>query len=88
VWHAEAIAAISNICSELFPEGSGAGNTRAKSAIWEKPDEFRQACTDGAVAADGLLSAVKSGKPGSVKKEFRRLSKSCSRCHRKFREPR
>ncbi len=86
--HAEAVAAISRTVIELFPAGSNSGNSSARSVIWQKWDKFRDTCAGGVRASEEFLSAVKNGDKADVKKKFRVLSKSCARCHRKFRVPR
>jgi len=80
------IASIASMIGDLFPEGSGVGDTRALPAIWERPDEFRQAVKAIESAGAGLAAAGKSGDMTAARAAFRDLAKACKGCHKYFRE--
>ena len=84
--HAEAIAAIGRIVGDLFPAGSGQGNTAALPAIWEKPDDFRKAAQAFTDTSAKLAAAAKSGDMDAVKAAFGGVGKSCGGCHGPFRK--
>ena len=73
----------------LFPEGSisGMGPTDALPAIWEKPDEFKQAAERLADLAAALKAEVEAGDPKKSLAAFARLGKEgCGGCHADFRK--
>ncbi len=86
LFHAEAIHAISGRVAEMFPEGSDFGETDAREAVWEKPDDFQEAARNGGKAADDYLVAVKGGDKAAIGRSFRSLADACKQCHKKFRE--
>ncbi len=86
LFHAEAIQAISGRVAEMFPEGSDFGETDAKEAVWEKPEDFHEAARKGGKAADDYLLAVKGGDKAVIGQSFRSLADACKQCHKKFRE--
>ncbi len=86
LFHAEAIQAISGRVAEMFPEGSDFGETDAKEAVWEKPEDFQEAARKGGKAADDYLLAVKGGDKAVIGQSFRSLADACKQCHKKFRE--
>lgn len=82
--HAESMAKLAAIASNLFPEGSDVGKSEALPAIWEKPDEFERAMDDFVNAANGFAGAATSG--SGVPQALRRLGGTCKGCHDDFRE--
>lgn len=85
--HADALVATGIMMGDLFPKGSGesAGKTRAKNAVWEKPEDFKKAVAAFASATVTLASAAKSGDLGAVQTAGKALGKSCGGCHKPFR---
>ncbi len=85
-FHAESIEAISRRVGEMFPEDSDFGETKAKEAIWEKPDEFEEAVEKAEMAAAAYLAAAGGSDQAAIGTAFRSLSDACKGCHKKFRE--
>ena len=83
--NAEAIAADLEKASKLFPEGTDAGDTRAKPEIWLLQDEF-QAIFKTAIEKARVLAQVSS--PDQLAPAVMALGgKGCKACHEKFRAP-
>jgi len=85
-YHAEALKASMDTISNLFPEGSDFGVTRALPAIWEKRPEFDKAAKDAEAAAADFLKAVESGDKSAIGDRFAALADACKGCHKDFRE--
>lgn len=85
-FHAHAIADLAKIVPDIFPAGSGDGKTEALPAIWEKPDQFKQAVQKFVDAANGLSSAADSGDPSKIGPAVKALGEACKGCHDDFRE--
>ena len=83
--NAEAIARKLEEASKLFPEGSDAGETRAKPEIWLMKDEF-DALFRTAIEKARALAQVQ--KPEELAPAVMELGgKGCKACHEKFRAP-
>lgn len=72
-----------------FPPGTGpdVGKTRAKPAIWQKPQDFAAKAHDLASAATALNSAATEGDMNKIKSAFDQLGKDCKACHDPYRAP-
>ena len=72
-----------------FPPQTGpdVGKTRAKPAIWAKPDDFAQKSRDFQVAAAAFDAAAKSGDMAAINARFGDLGKACKACHDPYRAP-
>lgn len=71
-----------------FPEGSGRGHgvkTRARAAIWAKPQEFGQAARRLLNRAQDLTRAAATRDPRALALRTRALGQACGSCHRRFR---
>lgn len=84
--HARALAATTNGIDDIFPEASALGETRAKSEVWENPEEFKKAVEDAQQAADAFLAAVESDNQEDMATRFKALGDTCKGCHDDFRE--
>ena len=83
--NAETIAASLEKARKLFPEGSDAGDTRAKPEIWLMEDEF-QAIFKTAIEKAQALAQVQSAE--QLAPAVMALGgKGCKACHEKFRAP-
>jgi cytochrome c556 len=87
-FHARGMAELAEIVPHVFPEGSGVSKSEALPAIWEKPDEFKEAITKFVDAANGMAKAAESGSGdmGSIGPAMKALGQSCKGCHDNFRE--
>lgn len=71
-----------------FPAGSGKGHgvkTRARAAIWERPQAFARAARVLLDRAHGLTQAAASHDLRALRLHIRGLGQACDSCHRRFR---
>lgn len=81
--HAEALALTATLVGGIFPPDSASGDTDAKQAIWDKPDQFAEAVQRLETAAPAFRDAVANdGDTGEALKE---LGGACKNCHDNFR---
>ena len=83
--HARGIASLAPLTRHLFPEGSGDGKTKARSAIWERPEEFDARRQDFIEAAASLREVAEADMQTYVG-AFRQLGEACKACHDDFKE--
>ena len=72
-----------------FPVGSGPADgikTDALQAIWEKPEEFKQAAAKFVEEAAKFDALAKAGDLAAIGEGMKGLGGSCKGCHDKFRE--
>jgi cytochrome c556 len=72
--------------TNLFPEGSYEGDTRAKKKIWEKRDNFNERQQKLVSDAEMLYAATDSNDPKQLKTAFKTLAKNCKGCHMRYRQ--
>ncbi len=82
--HATALQRLAVMATDIFPEGSGGDDSRAKDEIWQDADEFREVLKGLQDAASGLLDAVYAGDIGAVEEAVTAVDGSCRNCHRAF----
>ena len=86
-FHAEAIAEAAEYVPEMFPPGSTQPPTDALPAIWDKPDQFRQAAERAHGLADKLAETSRGGDAQATLAAFAALGKEgCGGCHETFRK--
>ncbi len=85
--HATALHRLAVMAVDVFPEGSGGDDTRAKDEIWQDTEEFGEALEGLQDATGGLLDAVYAGDIGAVVEAVATVRGSCTGCHRTFRKP-
>ena len=87
-FHARGMADLAEIVPHVFPEGSGVSKSEALPAIWENPDEFKEAVTQFVDAANEMAKVAEAGKgnSGAIGPAMNALGKSCKGCHDNFRE--
>ena len=86
--HAQAIADLSKMAGDLFPEGSGPGpgvETRAKPDIWTNKEKFAAALKHWQTESDELVAVAKKGDFEAFKTQFGEVGKACGACHDNFR---
>lgn len=86
VFHAESLARLAKISVDIFPAGSDKGKTKAKSAIWEQPEEFAAAMDKFLLKADEFASASASGDLKAYGAAAKALGGSCKGCHDDFKK--
>ena len=85
-WHAGAIVKLSGIWAQLFPAGSGSGETAALTAIWQDTAKFEQVVADFQATAPQLVAAAQSGDAGQIGAALGGVGKTCGGCHEPFRK--
>ena len=85
--HARALSESSKIIADIFPEGTADGKTDAKKVIWQELDDFKaKARTLGREAAK-LEKIAQTGSMADIGAQMKKVGKTCSSCHKKFRKP-
>ena len=84
--HARSIQQNSKMTLEMFPKGTGLGNTKAKSAIWENWSKFESTVQDFERESAKLAKVAESGDMEALAKQVRATGKTCGGCHRNFRK--
>jgi cytochrome c556 len=86
-FHAQAIAEAAEYAPEMFPEGSTQPPTAALPAVWDKPDQFKQAAERAHGLADKLAETSRGGDAQATLAAFAALGKEgCGGCHETFRK--
>ncbi len=85
--HATALHRLAVMAVDVFPEGSGGDDTRAKDEIWQDTEEFGEALEGLQDATGGLLDAVYAGDIGAVVEAITTVRGACTGCHETFRKP-
>lgn len=86
--HASALQGTSKLILQLFPEGSGTGETRAKPEIWQQWSEFEQAAKRLQKETAKLVQLAESEDIKQMTPQFIAVGKACSGCHKAFRKRR
>lgn len=84
--HASALAALNANLTRLFPEGSDFGETKARPAVWDEPDKFRQAADAARDATAAFAAAVEGGDSAAIAAAHKDVGQSCKGCHEDFRQ--
>ena len=82
-----AIASATNKLFNMWPSGSGGGNTRAKAQIWSDKTDFKAKLMDLKKASDKLLSSVDGSDLSLAKTAFIGVGRTCGTCHKLYRGP-
>ncbi len=83
--NARAISDSAAMMTDIFPQGSGEGNTRALPSIWQAWPKFEAAAMALKTAADDLASAARSGDMAAIGAAAGAVGKACGGCHEPFR---
>ena len=70
-----------------FPPGSTYAPSRAKPAVWQQSEKFKQAQDTYIKATAGLATIAKTGNLDLIRPAYARVGDSCSACHKAFRGP-
>lgn len=84
--HADAMNGLAGMTAHVFPEGSDFGQTRAKMAVWDKPDDFKKAVSAFQTAAADMTKVAGGGDMKAAGAALKALGGSCKGCHDTFRE--
>ena len=81
---AQKIANWAAVMPDYFPEGSGTGDTSARTAIWENFEGFTAAAKANHDAALTLLAAAEAGDVNAAKSALGEVGGTCKACHQQF----
>ncbi|MDP7668853.1 MAG: cytochrome c [Rhodospirillales bacterium] len=84
--HAAALASIGAMTGDLFPVGSGEGNTDALPAIWAQPGEFEKAWMALKDASANFAKVAAGGDMAATGGAINAVGKTCGGCHKSFRK--
>lgn len=79
------MAGLATVVPDVFPVGSGGGESDALPAIWDRPDAFKERLDAFVAAATKLDSVVASGDMSQFGAALGGLGQSCKGCHDDFR---
>lgn len=81
------VARLAPEVSGWFPPGTGpdVGKTRAKPAIWEKPEDFAAKTRAFQAAALAFDRTAKGDDAAAIKASFGEVGKTCKACHDPYR---
>jgi len=71
---------------DIFPQGSGDGDTRALPSIWQDWPKFEAAAKALKTAADDLASVAGTGDMAAIGAAAGAVGKACGGCHEPFRK--
>ena len=72
--------------SSYFPDGSGSGDTKARTEIWINFDDFTALARTNESRAKRLITAAKSGDQGAMMAGVKNLGGSCKACHKLYKD--
>ncbi len=85
--HISSIETLFSELDDIFPEGSDFGDTAAKDAVWDKPEQFRKTVKKAQQAIAEFKAAATSKSGGELVQAYKRFGKnSCGSCHKQFRK--
>ena len=76
------------VLPSYFPQGSEASisnNSDASAEIWENLDLFHKYSNNSKILSLGILKSLDKNDKKNIKLKFDELARSCSNCHKKFR---
>lgn len=82
---AEKMIAYAEKLVSLFPEGSGTGETRAKSEIWSDWEGFKKVASAHVEETKKLLAAAEAGDVAALGAQLKATGGSCGACHKPYR---
>lgn len=83
--YAEEILEIAQQFSDMFPAGSGIGDTRARPEIWHNSRDFNSKIEKFRSTASALVAAAVSGNMVATSGALSDLGSACTACHRVYR---
>jgi len=83
--HSQAVVELSKMMSELFPKGSGGGDSDALDAVWKNPKGWNQALEKMQLEAEKLAAAAASPDLIQLRAQVEATNDACAACHKAFR---
>ena len=85
--HMKSLEALLGRVGELFPKGSDFGETKAKDAVWDNPEKFKQSVDKAQEAFATFKAVVAKGDNRASLDAFKQFGKgSCGNCHKSFKK--
>ena len=84
--HARAMHEASLMIDDIFPAGSGVGETRAKPEIWQNWAKFEAATKAFQAETKELARVAETGDMAAVGAQLNKVGESCVGCHKPFRK--
>jgi cytochrome c556 len=84
--HARAMHDASLMIDDIFPEGSGVGETRANPEIWQDWAKFEAATKTFQAATKELVEVADTGDMAAVGAQLKKVGEACGGCHKPFRK--
>ncbi len=84
--HARAMHDASLMIDDIFPAGSGVGETRAKPEIWQNWAKFETAAKALQTATKELARIAETGDMAAVGAQLNKVGEACGGCHKPFRK--
>jgi cytochrome c556 len=84
--HARSLALTAPLIKDVFPPDSELGDTNAKPAVWQRPEEFKKHAMTAQEEAAAFLKAAEGGDKAEIRKKFMAMGKACKSCHDDFRK--
>ena len=84
--HARAMHDASLMIDDIFPAGSGVGETRAKPEIWQNRAKFEAATKAFQAASKELARIAETGDMAAVGAQLNKVGEACGGCHKPFRK--
>ena len=82
---ADQLAAARDMPWKHFGADTNYPPTKARPAVWEKPDEFERRRSDFIIATDRLLAAAAARSEDQARSALAAVQDSCKACHNDFR---
>ncbi len=84
--HARAMHDASLMIDDIFPSGSGEGETRAKPEIWHDWAKFEAATKTFQAATKELARVAETGDMAAVGAQLNKVGEACGGCRKPFRK--
>lgn len=85
--HAEGLASHAKLTGPAFERKVTAGKTDSEPAIWDKPEDFKQAVQKFEDETAKLVEVSKGSDLAALGAQLKATGKSCGGCHDNFRKP-
>ncbi len=84
--HARAMHATSMMIPDVFPPGSGVGETRAKPEIWKDWAKFEGVAKALQTETGELARITEGGDLAAIGAQLQKVGEACGGCHKPFRK--
>ncbi len=85
--HLSALEQMFDKIGGLFPEGSDFGDTKAKDAVWDNPQKFKDTVNKSKQALATFKQVAEKGDMKATQMAFKQFGRgSCGSCHKSFKK--